>query len=222
MKQRLPRFPLLILLLGSAVLLSAPNRCREDYVIDFGRIKPTATPTEEGEETATPTPTGTATITPTVDATVSITPTVSATETPEEALVALRELASSAAAPVAARGGSENWLGRAFIDEDFPDRDGDGFSDELESAYGTDPDVTESVPVLRQLLRNRMKGFDGDSDGVSDADEARHNLDPRVSDSDGDGASDGAEILSGTDPRSPSDRPDDRDGDESASPGTVA
>ena len=72
------------------------------------------------------------------------------------------------------------------------DRDGDGLSNAMEIALGTDPDDP-----------------DMDKDGINDGDEVNiYNTDPFSEDTDGDGLSDGLEIVLGTDPNNP-----DTDGD---------
>jgi outer membrane protein OmpA-like peptidoglycan-associated protein len=62
------------------------------------------------------------------------------------------------------------------------DTDGDGCSNALEKANGTDPLDAKSVPVL-----------DKDHDGIKDAEEMKIGLDPANPDTDGDGKKDGDE-----------------------------
>ena len=117
---------------------------------------------------------------------------------------------------------TENWLGSiggstggAGKDRTGIDRDGDGFTNDLESSLGADPDDASSTPSpsLSSKLAARLVGVDGDMDGVPDSEEVDNNLDAKRPDTDRDGCSDGAEIVSGSDPLNAADKPFDRDGD---------
>lgn len=78
------------------------------------------------------------------------------------------------------------------IDTTFIDTDGDGWSDEDEQQYGTDPHDPGSHPM------------DTDGDGIPDS------IDPDI---DGDGYSNDMELSYGTDPYDPTSYPLDTDGD---------
>jgi len=68
-----------------------------------------------------------------------------------------------------------------------PDIDGDGLTNELETALGTNP-----------------SNSDTDGEGLNDGDEFNtYQKNPLLWDSDGDGISDGQEVAAGTDPKSP-------------------
>ncbi|WP_052843589.1 Rib/alpha-like domain-containing protein [Corynebacterium epidermidicanis] len=71
------------------------------------------------------------------------------------------------------------------------DTDGDGLSDDVENAIGTDP-----------------KNPDTDGDGLTDGEEIKYGTDPKDPDTDDDGVEDGQEVLDGTDPKN-----SDTDGD---------
>ena len=84
--------------------------------------------------------------------------------------------------------------------DDFLDTDGDGVPDSVEIADGTDPN-------------NPNDAKDTDGDGLSDYREGRIGTSPLTSDTDGDGASDGDEVAAGSDPTDSNDLPDaDSDG----------
>src|SRR6185295_13049224 len=73
-----------------------------------------------------------------------------------------------------------------------PDSDGDGMSDDCETANGLNPnDPTDAA-------------LDGDGDGVPNLEECRHRcIRANKPDTDGDGLSDGEELINGSDPCDP-------------------
>jgi hypothetical protein len=87
------------------------------------------------------------------------------------------------------------------------DSDGDGLSDAIERALGTDPQRTDTdgdgIPDAYEVdnkLNPRYRadaGEDLDGDGVSNRNEYLVKADPRVADSNGDGVSDGADDPDG-------------------------
>ena len=83
--------------------------------------------------------------------------------------------------------------------DDYLDTDGDGVPDSVEIADGTDPNDAGDAK-------------DTDGDGLSDYQEGRIGTSPLTGDTDGDGASDGDEVAAGTDPTDDTDVPD-TDGD---------
>ena len=87
----------------------------------------------------------------------------------------------------APRPGTIAGISMGAYEEGVPDADGDGISDEQETALGTDPN-----------------NADTDGDGLSDGEEVReHGTDPLDPDSDDDGYTDGEEIAENTDPFDP-------------------
>lgn len=104
------------------------------------------------------------------------------------------------------------------IDESL-DSDGDGLSDILEIAYGSDPyhadtdrdgvdDFTEFCVTFTDLF-SPDGDLDSDNDGLTNAEEVRLGTDPGDPDTDGDGLTDGEEVnVYHTDPLNP-----DTDGD---------
>ena len=115
MNQSSARFPALLVVITSALLLSGTRACQEDYDLASQSTVPTAEPTDDGVQpvgtrtpTETPTPTETATSEPSTTPTVGGTVTVAPTETVAVVAAALlRDLGSLsgqniAAAPVAA------------------------------------------------------------------------------------------------------------------------
>jgi hypothetical protein len=219
-----------------ATFVGGTKECQEDYSLGSQTsITPSATPTEtpDADETVsgTATPNATATAAATLSATAIATATTAPTvSTGAQILRSLSTLdsdsgekkaaAASAASSASASGASENWLGHAFKKDSAAsasviDTDGDGYTDDYEIEFGSDPDNrAETPPPPVTKLSQRMRGNDSDMDGVSDLDEARLGLNPGLRDSDGDGCPDGAEILSGSDAKSAANRPtDDKDGD---------
>ena len=103
-------------------------------------------------------------------------------------------------------------LADALSDTVFVDQDGDGLTDFMEAAFGSDPGVAdtdgdglgdgEEVAVGTNPLNE-----DTDGDGASDGDEVTAGTDPAIADSDGDGILDGDELACG------GISPDDRDAD---------
>ena len=95
---------------------------------------------------------------------------------------------------------------------DFPDSDGDGIADLLESILGTDPNkidtdddgltdyqelnITGTDPTDYDSVEKRISDADADSDGdgVSNLEEIELGTDPQVLDSDDDGLTDGEEV----------------------------
>ena len=95
------------------------------------------------------------------------------------------------------------------------DVDGDGLSDAMETAIGTDPNLVDSdgdglsdgVEVFKTITN--PNNSDTDSDGLNDGVETNTGTfvsasdtgtNPNVTDTDGDGADDGTEVAYGTDP----------------------
>lgn len=187
----------------------------DDDVLGTFTPTPTETP-EEAEETATPNETveasarsifrslQQASATPVPE--VPDTPVVGEGKKPSH----VNELPSRAS-----RAGG-NWLGQLYIDEENGvDTDSDGFRDDLEESFGTDPVDSEDFPgELKTSLASRLANLDPDLDGLNEEEEQRHGTIPDAQDSDGDGISDGAEIHSGSDPLDSASRPtNDEDGD---------
>ena len=128
------------------------------------------------------------------------------------------------------RGGNKgsNWLGEAFTkdtDGAWRDRDGDGFSDNLEEEADSDPKDAGSIPKLEASSRledrirpqeveqeadrrgdeSRFAGedeveVDTDVDGIPDEVEIQRGLNPASMDSDQDGIRDDRELVLGTNP----------------------
>ena len=97
---------------------------------------------------------------------------------------------------------SEDLDGDSICDGVDPDTDGDGVSDVLEIAAGSDPRHKDSVPP-----NLAMTPGDADTDGRTNFEEAMVGTNPLSADSDGDGATDAIELAAGTDPNDPSERP---------------
>lgn len=199
--------------------LSGVNYCQRSF--DFAAqtdLKTTRTPTptptpDEGvgpSETPTASPTGFGTSTPTPSPTSSSSSAILGdpffSSLVEAGKTAPREEPASARA--SAKTGAQakspsNWLGRMYADEEVVgqslDTDGDGFTDKLESDYGSDPSDPTSTPNLTPVTSLYSRISRQDSWQI---------------DSDNDGVSDGAEMASGSDPRDPRSRPSyDGDGD---------
>jgi hypothetical protein len=195
------------LALGSmAMVISGTRACQEDYDL-AGQTNIVATPTSTTAPTLTATPTGSPSPTPTE------TPSVDESPTPEpeqEPLVGILDEATlesadghaedPAAEPRAAA--SQNWLGSAFVAKVGLDSDGDGFTDEAENEYLSDPHNAKVTPAYScaSLLRDRLAGADDDGDGLVNGDEQRRGTDAADGDSDGDGCADGAEVWSQSSP----------------------
>jgi hypothetical protein len=81
-------------------------------------------------------------------------------------------------------------------DPDPVDSDGDGWSDDDELFYGTNPYDENDYPVLDK---------DSDNDGLTDDFELSWGTDPYHPDTDGDGDNDADEYYQGTDPKDPKD-----------------
>lgn len=221
-------------------LVAGTKACQEDYSLGTQiSVTPSATATEtpDGTEIASLTQTpGTATPGPTEtpDPTETPEPTVGLNAAFFRSLETLGESPTPKAAPtvvapdgaVAAAGTSSdvgNWLGNAFKKDGSQiggsaaalDSDRDGFTDQYEVEFGTDPfDRTAFPPGPTTRTSDRLRGVDSDMDGVSDSDESKMGLNSNARDSDRDGCPDGAEVLSGSDPRDPNSRPaEDADGD---------
>lgn len=167
-------------------------------------MTPTATPTEDGETESTPTPTPSPARTrrPTRTATIAV--------SVEGGLKVTGEVKTSQSK---SQGRLSNWLGN--IANKSIDDDDDGFTDDLESTLGTDPNDPLSIPTKPSSnLFNRFSGIDDDLDGVLDSDELKLGLNLELKDSDGDGILDGTEILCGSDPKDARSVPtDDSDAD---------
>lgn len=228
-----------ISLVAIGVLLSGVNYCQKSYSIGAQSSvsnTATATPTGSGDDddddddgVVTATPTATATSTESIVA--SPTPELEAANDGVTFIKALRGLSKTPAvidtpAPAAAlppvsgaeTSDSSNWLGKIKSRKGsaaFVDSDRDGFTDEVELRYGSDPNSANSAPAIRNPsnLAARFAGVDDDLDGAPNTDEAENGIDPRLADSDGDGVDDGAELLAGTNPASSSSYPLDSDGD---------
>lgn len=230
---KIKRLSTVVCLVSAGLLLSGTKACQEDY--DLGsrtEARPTSTPTVTPTPTETPdedvTPTGTAT--PSATATPSVpTPTPSGAQAflgalsgigvvESENYYGLKQGAASESAIDPIRIG-ENWLGRSFIDgseasDEVLDTDGDGFTDGLESALGSNLRDEYSQPRLgASVLIGRFRNVDDDYDGLSNGDEARLGSNPLKADSDGDGARDGAEYASESNLLDAAVMPDDSDGD---------
>jgi hypothetical protein len=120
-------------------------------------------------------------------------------------------------------GKSGNWLGEAFNNEGvgvseeknaWKDTDSDGFSDQLETKLGEDPNAKDSGQIaVSSRLNDRLEQYDNDLDGLEDVKEQEYGASPRSRDSDGDGILDGIEVLAGLDPKNKDENVLDRDGD---------
>ncbi len=217
-----------------ALFVGGTKECQQDYVLGAQiSVSPTATPTPEedgtisGSPTSTPTTTATATATaaPTVSATAGINAAFFRELSKLGAVEAEKRPAAPAIAVVGAAGsgsGSDNWLGNAFKKDGAKvlsaaalDSDGDGYTDDFEVQFGSDPDDrTQTPPPPVTKLASRLRGVDTDMDGVTDVEERKAGLNSGAKDTDRDGYTDGAELLSGSDPLDPSSTPtDDRDQD---------
>lgn len=114
----------------------------------------------------------------------------------------------------------------AFVTDEGPDTDGDGLSDSVEDALGTDPNNPDTDGDGLNDLFEVTHGFDPlvmndpsedpDDDGLTNLAEQAAGTDPRLADTDGDGLSDGEEVnVHGTDPLEPdTDGGGTSDGDE--------
>lgn len=86
------------------------------------------------------------------------------------------------------------------------DTDGDGLTDALEQAAGSDPTVADTDgdglgdALEVGVLRSDPTKVDTDNDGLSDAREYLLGTDPTLRDTDADGLTDAAEVAYGTDP----------------------
>jgi hypothetical protein len=97
-------------------------------------------------------------------------------------------------------GGTTNLDGDALCDPIDPDRDGDGFDDIDEIAFGSDPSDGDSMPTL-------PGAGDYDGDGLSNVLEIAFGTSRFRADTDSDGATDHAEKFGGTDPLVASSQP---------------
>jgi hypothetical protein len=100
-----------------------------------------------------------------------------------------------------------------FENNQKPDSDGDGMSDEDEEKRGTDPHDPDSDGDGVEDGDEAEGGMDptnpdSDGDGLADGDEALYGCHPLTTDSDGDGVSDGDEVAQGSNPRDPESVPD--------------
>lgn len=87
------------------------------------------------------------------------------------------------------------------------DTDGDGLSDAVETALGTDPNIEDTdADGLGDGQENELGtdplNQDSDEDGLSDGTEVSIGTNPNLADTDGDGLSDGDEVSAGSDPLS--------------------
>ncbi len=219
---KIGRFSLSLMIVAIAFCVTGTQACQENYY--FARQysgSPTPTETETGDVTESPSATST-TAKPTPSPTESGIP----TNEPEETDSPFEEPTTSAIYGIFRRsvkesstssnnqtGKATNWLGN--IASKGIDRDGDGFSDALESSLGSVADSADSVPEITLLtkLNVRMQRQDSDFDGLSNQDELLLGSDPSNPDSDGDGVFDGIEVLSGRSPVEFESRSNDSDGD---------
>jgi Bacterial TSP3 repeat len=224
-------------LIALFIFLSGTKACQEDYELgnqsNAGTTTPTGTATDEDSGTVTLTPTATTGVTET--ATANPTAEVTATPTSETAQVVaqgfLTELSNldedkkhksqntnKADSSVSSKGGSANWLGRAYLggssERDNLDSDGDGFADWLETEEGSSPNESASTPPAPKIkLSRRMESIDSDYDGASNSKESNLLTDPDNADSDSDGVLDGLEFLANSNPLDSTSVPIDADGD---------
>lgn len=228
-----------VALCSVAVVVSGTRACQEDYVLGAQTrgLDPTPIPGETGTPrfTDTPTivPTTSATTSPTVSptSTGSLTPIPFGSPTPTATvasdmlgiLSAVRDATASRdskdgtnrgadgqqGSTTSAAAANPNWLGEAFVARVGTDTDGDGFTDEAEKEYGSDPKDAQKVPghSCASLLRDRLAGVDDDADGLLISDERRLGTNPAEADSDGDGCVDGAEVWSQSKPLDPNSLP---------------
>lgn len=196
----------------SASLLTANKGCQENYELAPGAG---TTPTS----TATPTATATPTPTPSVEI-ASVLSEVKKLGQEDSDNSNLLKIEASAdkfhnAKDVAK---NSNWLGNIYNDEiaDMAkDSDQDGFSDNLENDFDSDPNNKLSVPQADPItqLAARFTEQDDDRDGVLNTEEVALSLNPKRADSDNDGFNDGLEILSKSNPKDLQSYPADLDGD---------
>jgi hypothetical protein len=190
----------------------------------------TRTPAASPSARASATPSTSATLTPTATATTrSVSGVVQGPGAGREILQELSALGKqvpedSVNAVSGARKGGANqgdWLGRGFGKKEGAAKDGwqdgdlDGFSDSVESKWGTDGNDASATPLnlLTTSLDGRLGRDDSDFDGLSNFDEEKRGTSSSSMDSDGDGKPDGAEVASGADPLDPNSRYLDSDGD---------
>lgn len=229
-----------VALCSMAVVISGTRACQEDYEVGGQTKGFNPTPSNSNTPTETPTPDGSAS--PTATATLSLSPTATATATgspspsptdgePAAFRKVLTQLDKEATpseqgesgaegrsngspGTIASGSGGANWLGEAFVARVGPDSDGDGFTDEAEAEYGSNPQSGGNAPgfTCASLLRERLAGVDDDGDGLTRGDEMRSGTNPGEADSDGDGCADGAEVWSGSSPVDPKSLPTSRGG----------
>lgn len=160
--------------------------------------EPTVEPTPEPTDEATPEPTEEATPEPTEEPTEEASP--EATAEPEEELrTDIPEYLEIVEDP--------DTLDPAAFELDS---DGDGVSDAIEIAIGTDPHNPDTdgdgLDDGEEIYEHRTDPLnpDTDDDGISDGDEVHvYGTDPNNADTDGDLFYDGGEIIRGTDPLNP-------------------